>query len=581
MDGIVYDMAQNSEASPSFFVKKDYLSILDNMNGIYSSNQCIIDSSQISNSNKWASYREAYLQIPLLLTMTSSAVDNLIVIATNIDYSVSLKNWYGSMIHSISVDLQGSTIIQQTPFQSLWNCFRLLTTLSYQSLVTEGPTIGFYPDTSTSFSYNAVPVAGGHGVCNNSNFYISPPVSGANTTIVINSGAGKRDYYNKGMYERQRVWNYAPNTTVGTSVVAGPLPQLYSSLLTQNSANTIFKSGIFNKTASTTAGVTGVWQAQIQSIVFLRHLHSFFDKAPLMKGIYFRMTLTLNNASSTAIYTASATQVLTAINVPSGGVNPLLIASNALANGSVAKITGGSYFYNISVGADCLDPSIKSTLTLSGQNRNISLNVPVYTFNPIFESAYISNSVRKIQYEDIYQYQVLNVKAGAQFNNLITNGIAGLKSCLVIPFFNATAANSNIGALAIPPFQSPFDPCGGGPTSPMAMLNNFNVVVSGQNVLYNNQRYTYENFIQQLNGQNAINGNLVDGMGSSLISQVDFENTYCYYYVDLSRCLPIEVGVSKSVNIIGQNMSVKDLDLYVYLAYSCEVTIDVLVGSRL
>lgn len=583
MDGIVYDMAQNSETAPSFFIKKDYLSILDNMNGVYSSNQCVIDTSQISNSNKWASYREAYLQIPLLLTMTSSGVDNLIVVATNIDYSVSLKNWYGSMIHSISVDLQGSTIIQQTPFQSLWNCFRLLTTLSYQSLVTEGPTIGFYPDTSTAFSYNSVPVAGGHGVCNNSNYFISPPVSGANTTVVINTGAGKRDYYNKGMYERQRVWNYAPNTTVGTSVVAGPVAQLYSSLLNQNSVNTIFKSGIFNKTASATTNVIpGVWQAQIQSIIFLRHLHSFFDKAPLMKGIYFRMTLTLNNASSTAIYTSSATQVLTAVNVPSGGVNPLLIASNALLNGSVAKITGGSYFYNISVGADCLDASMRSTLTLSGQNRNVTLNVPVYSFNPIFESAYISNSVRKIQYEDIYQYQILNQTSN--INSLVTNGISGLKSCLVIPFYSA-AGNMTLSGTAlgtgVSPIQSPFDPSGGGTTSPLCMLNNFNVVVSGQNALYNNQRYTYENFIQQLNGVNAINGNLVDGMGSSLISQQDFENSYCYYYVDVSRCLPVEVGVSKSVNIVAQNMSTKPIDLFVFLSYETNITIDVLSGGRI
>ena len=112
------------------------------------------------------------------------------------------------------------------------------------------------------------------------------------------------------------------------------------------------------------------------------------------------------------------------------------------------------------------------------------------------------------------------------------------------------------------------------------MLSNFNVVVSGQNALYNSQRYTYENFIQQLNGQNAINGNLVDGMGSSLISQQDFENSYCYYYVDVSRCLPIEVGVSKSVNIVGQNFSAQAIDLYVFLSYSCEITIDIILGAR-
>ena len=565
MDNVVYDMAQSSESTPSFFVKKDYLSILDNMNGVYSSNQLVIDTSQLSNSNKWLNYREGYLLMPLLITMTTTGVDNLLTLASSTDYSISLKNWYGSIIHSISLDLQGSTIIQQTPFQSLWNCFKLLTTLSYQSLVSEGPTIGFYPDTSTSFSYNSVPTVGGHGVCNNSNLFIASPVSGAYTAITLATGAGKRDYFNKGMYERQRVWNYSSTQTVGV-LVAGTTVNTYGSLLTQGNANTIFKSSIFNKIASANTGgvVPGVWQAQIQAVIFLRHLHSFFDKAPLMKGIFFRMTLTLNNSSSTVTYAAGTTETLTAVSCPIGGINPLMIASNATGNGSVAKITGGSYFYNVSVGAMCLDSSMKvAGVQDSPTNRNVSLNVPAYTFNPIFESAYISNSVRKIQYEDIYQYQVLGQISGATINSLVTNGIAGLKSCLVIPFYSplANTSISGAGAIGVSPIQSPFDPSGGGTTSPLCMLNNFNVVVSGQNALYNNERYCYENFIQQLNGQNAINGNLVDGMGSSLISQQDFENSYCYYYVDVSRCLPIEVGVSKSVNIVAQNMSSKSIDL--------------------
>ena len=569
MDNVVFDMASVSEVPPSFFVKKDYLSILDNSNGNYSSNQLVIDTSQLSNSNKWISYREGYLLMPLLLSMTSPASVTYVV-GQNIDFGVSLKNWYGTIIHSISLDLQGSTIIQQTPFQSLWNCFRLLTTLSYQSLITEGPTLGFYPDTSTSWRFNgAGATIGGNGTCNNSNFFIAPVVVGAVATI-------SRDRFNKGFYERQRVWNINPEQTCGVG--------LYSSLLTQTSANTIYKSGVFKRVDSI-ALTSGIWQCQIQAAIFLRHLHSFFDKAPLMKGIFFRMTLNLNNA--TVLFTsagAAGTQVVNSVSVPVGGVLPFMLASSATSNG-LAELVAGQYSYNLSVGDTCLDATMRTAGTAAGIttgiNKNVTLNVPAYTFNPIFESAYISNSVRKIVYEDIYQYQVLNVKAGAQFNNLITNGIAGLKSCLVLPFFNSAVTNANIGALAIPPFQSPWDPCGGGPTSPMAMINNFNVVVSGQNILYNNQRYTYENFIQQLNGQNAINGNLVDGMGSSLISQVDFENTYCYYYVDVSRCLPIEVGVSKSVNIIGQNMSVKDLDLYVFLSYECSVSIDILAGSRL
>lgn len=107
-------------------------------------------------------------------------------------------------------------------------------------------------------------------------------------------------------------------------------------------------------------------------------------------------------------------------------------------------------------------------------------------------------------------------------------------------------------------------------------------MISGQNAIYNSQRYSYEAFLNQLNGQNAINGNQIDGLGSSLISQLDFENCYNYYYVNVERCLPIEKGVSKSVSIVGQNMSNTgiSIDLYVFVCYGVSVSINVLLGSR-
>ena len=43
-DQLVYDLAQQTEASPSIFVKKDWLSLLDNQNGQYNSNQSVIDT---------------------------------------------------------------------------------------------------------------------------------------------------------------------------------------------------------------------------------------------------------------------------------------------------------------------------------------------------------------------------------------------------------------------------------------------------------------------------------------------------------------------------------------------------------
>ena len=67
-DKLVFDLSQEVEGSSNVFVKKDWLNILDNQNQNYNSNQCVIDTSQLSNSNKYRSYREAYVMMPMMLT---------------------------------------------------------------------------------------------------------------------------------------------------------------------------------------------------------------------------------------------------------------------------------------------------------------------------------------------------------------------------------------------------------------------------------------------------------------------------------------------------------------------------------
>ena len=170
-DKLVFDLSQEIEGSPNVFVKKDWLNILDNQNQNYSSNQSVIDTSQLSNSNKYMSYREAYLMMPLLLTVSTAAGQFTPATAgASSDYCVGLKNWFGTMIHSFTVDYMGTTIIQQTPFVNMWNNFKLMTSLSWNDVITQGSTIGFYPDDPLCFGFirtGDAPNAFGQGVFNN------------------------------------------------------------------------------------------------------------------------------------------------------------------------------------------------------------------------------------------------------------------------------------------------------------------------------------------------------------------------------------------------------------------------------
>lgn len=629
-DKLAFDLANEIEDVPNVFVKKDWINILDNQNSNYNSNQSVIDTSQISNSNKYASYREGYLTVPLLITLTSAAADGaLINSATNsADFLLGLKNWFGSVIHSLTLDYNGTTVIQQTPFANMHNSFKLMTSLSWQDVYDNGATMGFYPDDplAWSFSTEATPLSG-KGVSNNTN--MRPPFNGLGprvgrqiSTSTTTSGAGTaqgaqiandNQYLsglgNEGFIRRQLYVNYDGEASSGNGTYAG-------NNLSNNGANQLWKSRIFTKQSSATGGNAGVFQIAIVAFIQLRHIHSFFNQIPLIKGAFMKLTLNLNNCSTNFSVMNNAGgngYRVDSVQNAVGGVNPLMLASRTrfdiasttstalltavtavttycnggavlnttAASGAVIDTTV-SYIASLSVGSRCLNSSQSSVTGVAASQlaNSIQLYVPLYSFNAVFESAYISSPIKKVIYEDIYQYQILNVgPSNGQINSLVTNGIANLRSVLIVPFYSASV-DANLCAAGVPVYQSPFDPAGCGATSPLCMLTNFNVVVSGQNAIYNTIRYGFETYINQLSGCNSVNANMTDGLSSSLIDQQGWEMEYCYHYVDVSRMLPVEQQVPKSVQIVGTNTSARALDLFCFLAYGCELSFDVISGSR-
>jgi len=584
-DKLVFDLSQELESTPSVFIKKDWLNILDNQNSNYSSNQSTLDTSQLANSNKYMSYRESYLEVPLLLTVASQNATASIVAndyapnttATSSDYAVGLKNWFGNIIHSFTLDMGGTTTIQQTPFINMLNSFKLMTTLSWSDVAVIGSTIGFYPDDPLSWSFEGADSESGRGVCNNTNETGSALGATAVTTFNrYNSSGG-----NLGFLKRQQYINYDTAGDSGNGT--------FADLLTATAAQNLYKSYVSNKINAVAATTQGVFQISVMATIYLRHIHSFFDRIPLLKGTFFKMTMNLNNTTTAFSRTAGArTYSLTSVSNAVGGVNPLMLASQLANNGATSAFGGTlatvtAFRANISVGNTCLDTTLAGTtgVTTGTLGRSITLYVPSYSFNPIFETAYLSSPVKHIEYEDVYQYQIVNINAGGQINQLVSNGIANLKSVLILPFFSEQAGTGNTGLpIAIPVYQSPFDPAGCGPTSPLCLLNNFNVVVSGQNTIYNTQMRAYEQFNNQLYGANAVNGGLTDGINSGLFNSLGFEMEYCYHYVNVSRMLPVEQSVPKSVQIVGTNQSAKAINLMVFCSYGVAIDVDVLTGSR-
>jgi hypothetical protein len=239
------------------------------------------------------------------------------------------------------------------------------------------------------------------------------------------------------------------------------------------------------------------------------------------------------------------------------------------------------------VGATCLNSTQNAVNNTGGVlSKSVYLYAPSYTFNPVFQSAYLSSPVKTINYTDYYQYQVSNVGPSQPFNNLITNGIANIKSVLIIPYLSASSGSAAAPGTSfcglpsgIAQYQSPYDCAGSGSTAPFALFTQFNVVISGQNAIYNTEQYAFEHFANQFKGL-GVNGDMTDGLTSGLIGQLDWESSQCFYYTNVGRQEPAEEAVPKSVQIQGINQSQFTLDLFVFIEYGCSLSVDVLVGAR-
>ena len=592
-DTLTYDMSLMSEGSPQIFVKRDWLQIQDQQSGNYAGNQLVLDTSQLANSNKYTDYRNAYLSVPMVMAV-SAGVDasgtcifsESGTLFTGVEEAFSLKNWFGSIVNSMLLDYAGTTIIQNTPLSGLWNTFTLMTSLSMADVETLGPTIGFYPDGS-NLRIQPGASAAGQGTCNNVKTTYPGAFGAAGASNVGNEGCAKR-------WSNLMIADNAPSSFNGA---------LFNTVVTGTNMDQIYRSRVFETSGTAPASGIAYVAFQIQAFIYLRHLHSFFSQIPLLKGVFFRLTLNLNQPVVT-VATDGTSLTVTDIISPLGGVSPIMVASQisyetALIEASGANIsvkpnwglnvalTGGAptttasdMRITLNVGNKLIDSTQISRIPglTTGLNQSCFLNVPMFTFNPSFESAYLSRPTKTIVYSDLYQYTTAVVAAGAQFNFLITNGISNIKSVIVLPMEDKIRGP----AATYPPFWSPFDSCGGGTCAPLSgsSLTNFNVVVAGQNMVYNQVTRAYEEFNNQLYGANAVNAGLVDGMTSGLISYWDFLQAYGYFYVNCARQLPIDEAVPKSVSIQGTNLSQKSTQYYVFIEYGVQVNVDVLTGAR-
>lgn len=574
-DTLLFEQSTEQQGTPEPFISRQVVQVLDQNGGNYNG-QIQIDTSSLSNSGKYASYGEAYLVIPLVTRLTATgATAGGALTGVDCPLGVGLKCGSHQLIHSLSVSYNNSDVVQLTPYNNFYVQYKLMSSMSWDDVRKIGPSIGFYPDTADTFYYR-VGAGGttgdrsGYGMCNNRNY----PYGGAVTSTSTGLTAADTAAPNAGLLQRQR-WN---NVSHDTAPITTLMDETNAKALGKNLY--MEDDGTYSK----------VWYTLAK--IRLKDLHSFFEQLPLVKGAFLSIRLNTNTASNTINITSDGTAanaiVYCSATTISGGTTPHMLTSGYTNNGlnalvaAAGALAAATYEFTLksSIGSDtALTSTFQSHPAWGAQCR---LFVPMYQMSPIKEEQYLSlNRTKKIVYQDIYSYQT-DVTAGDPFNVLLTNGIPNPTTVVCIPI---TAASSNgvhktFATHKVAGHQSPFS-AEPGTTSPFGALTDFNVQVAGINMFTQNEVYDFEQFMNELSSQNAINGNLVNGLTSGLINEADFETGYRYYVCDVSRRLPSEDNVPKSISIQGKNKSKLNLSIYTFIVFERSITIDVASGEKL
>ena len=620
-DNLVFEESLNTEVDSSEFISKRWIYVNDNNNGNYTS-QIVIDSTPLSNAGGWINWSEGFIVMPLLVELTSTTPASIPANQSHPDWSWAFKNGFWQMINSMTIEFNNQNIVQQTPFLNVFRSFKCLTSWSKDDLANHGASCGVYPDSADSWAYNAdftnpsqynsfgqnVLLTNNRNAPTQSSVIIgntltigavqppASPVAGnpsvVSTTSVIYSGSdnasslSSSNVYNKGMLERQKYINNDPVSS--ESLGQGDLNPA-------SSCDVVYRAV---KVASTAGCATWKVYAKLR----LKDLADYFEKVPLLKGSTMRFYINTNQtivnftalrgsivAVSGAIDPANYPVLAPSVpNVVGGLTCPLMIASNQFGQGlSPLPQSNGvsaqeSFQLSVSIFKNNFNQTNKSGLQTA--LTACRLYAPVYTMNPIAESKYLSLApTKRVKYNDIFQYQFNNVGTG-NFNFLVSNGINNIQSVLVVPFLSQSNTYTNSAGVQQTSLlcNQQLNPCSATPAMPdPIMLTNFNILISGVNLFLNNENYDYEAFCTQLAQSNQLNGGLTTGLTSGLIDEAMFSKAYRYYYGNCSRILPSEEGVSRSVQIVGQNVSTKSCDFMVFVEFQREVVIDVATGARI
>lgn len=531
-DSYIVNQSMEKQSNEYIFEKKEMIYTIDSNNGSYSNGVIHFDCASLSNCGRPVDFRNSTLVIPYIIEMSGDITDNV----ANC-FAVSLKN-HIQIIDNISVQISNHNVVEPSAeFSNIPCSFRLLSEVSEQELRQMGYSVGLHKDNAFSLRKETA----------NSRFAPNNFESNNSSTNVLTVPVNTTSVY-------------------GDAVTISPFscnPAVMDRMLDTS----LDITGLANAQSVRDAGkrhcVRLVGSVQWHGLITLplRFLNSFFEKMPLVRNSYLKMSITTNLCSRSTLAVSAAGAFTALTSALSAKTCPYMVSPTG--RGFAVNAAGGNVVIESGIGRLISNPNVTNSIMTSAR-----LYTPVYTFSPSMEESYFSQAPKQILYSSYFRAVTPSIENGASLNSfLVTNALSRVKSVLVFPV--ASSQNNML---------SPFSSC---PTTtmPYAFMSQFNVKVGGSPHYPEGQAYSWEHYKEEIAGR-GVNSNLEVGLGSGLLNELEWNAAYRFLYVDLSRkASQGQDDVAKSIILEGKNTSGVAVTYHVFVEYQKSVTINQSTGQ--
>ena len=506
--------------------------ITDSNLGNYSSGQLKFNLNQLATSSSYIDWKKSHLVIPITLSVSSSLAAGIMGAHRMTQLTATLKNSFTTLIDSIVLSINNTEVVSKTG--SLSNIpmhFKLLTSWDANDVAALGASMGFFPDSSESFTYDAT-----RGELNNqtgTSFSFHPQTG-------VNAGRIVRHYKSV------------------ASLFDGVTGNFFGASNNFGRLNTSHKS--YNDTDTNRQTMNN----HIECVIPLRYLHDVFDKLPTMRGSSVQLLVNTHLPSSvTMVLPANGTltgATSRSVSTPNSFL-PFMISDGDV--GTFGNTAGGQTItYRCAVG--------------NTFNSQTQLRLSLIEYNPEYESRIVKSPMKPVVYNDWYCFpnQSANVSAGSSVNAMLNINISKLRRLLIVP---KIAVNGTVFAEFQDAYLSPFTSAGC--TTTPALLTNLQVFISGKPVYQSPLQYGWEQFLLETDGVGSLNGGITDGLRAGLIDRDAYERCYGYVLVNLSRKDSADDALEKTLQIAFTNNNTIAMSYSYFVEYERNWEIDCVSGK--